>query len=503
MTSSPSDVRGSTRPRLYTKPLRKLTRETSLGYDVVDFAKSIGRPLDPWQREAVIRAMEMLPDGRPRFKKILILVARQNGKTELLVILTAYWMFIERVALILGTSTKTDYAKESLQKLTSLVESTPSLKRRLTEKRWYRLANGSCQAWVGSSRYKIAASNDQAGRSLTIHRLILDELRQHHHYAAWDAAVPATNAVAGSQVWAISNMGGDDSVVLNDIRTDALRAIEENDTETEIGLFEWSAPEGADPEDLIALGQANPNMGNRIDARTLLGDARRAKRLGGAALAGFVTEVMCSRVKHLDPPIDLATWRTLGIEGTLEEAVRPLALCLDVSLDAQHATLAVAGLMAEGQVRIKLLQGWSGHDAATQLWDSVPTWLGATGAKKVGWFPNGPAAALGTKLKSLKLPGVEVSELKAETTAVCMGFAQLVKAGEVLHSNDPLLNAHVEAADKVGNGDAWRFTRKNAGHCDALYAAAGAAHLAQTMPVPRSAKSPRGLKEYYAAQGSH
>jgi hypothetical protein len=45
-----------------------------------------------------------------------------------------------------------------------------------------------------------------------------------------------------------------------------------------------------------------------------------------------------------------------------------------------------------------------------------------------------------------------------------------------------LLDAHIAVAEKSATGDAWRFTRKGAGHCDAAYAAAGAAHLARLLP---------------------
>ena len=41
---------GKTEPRLWTPPQRTLTRRTSLGYEVADFASLIGEPLLPWQR---------------------------------------------------------------------------------------------------------------------------------------------------------------------------------------------------------------------------------------------------------------------------------------------------------------------------------------------------------------------------------------------------------------------------------------------------------------------
>lgn len=86
-----------------------------------------------------------------------------------------------------------------------------------------------------------------------------------------------------------------------------------------------------------------------------------------------------------------------------------------------------------------------------------------------------------------------MAEIRSETTAVCMGFAEQVAAGKVIHSDDPLINAHVEGAEPLRRGEGWVFRRGAGtntadadadGHVDAAYAAAGAVHLARTLPPP-------------------
>lgn len=71
---------GKVEPRHWTRPLRPLTRLTTRGYEVIDFAEAIGMPLQEWQKFAVIHALELLPGGDYRFRTVLIIVARQNGK---------------------------------------------------------------------------------------------------------------------------------------------------------------------------------------------------------------------------------------------------------------------------------------------------------------------------------------------------------------------------------------------------------------------------------------
>jgi len=497
-THSPSSalapVLGRTEPRLWTPPLRELTPETSYGYDVIEFARDVlNRPLDPWQEWLAIHAGELLPGGRPRFRKVLVLVARQNGKTELLVILAVYWLFVEAVELILGTSTKLAYAKESWNKVIKLVERTGKLNDLRNTRKWTRTAAGEEECYtLEGCRYKISASNEEGGRSLTIHRLILDELRQHKDYRAWDASVPAGNAVPHFQVWAISNAGTDDSAVLNDLRDAALTYVQTGQGDDQLGIFEWSAPEGASPLDVDALAQANPNLGYRVDLKALLGDAQRAVQKGGDVLAGFRTENMCQHVKALDGAVNATRWRELHVIGDLASSQlrSRIALCLDVSPDRQHATLAAAAVLPDDRARVEVVAAWHGEDATKTLRRELSGWIKKVRPQVVGWLPNGPAAALAADLADRKgvigwpPPGVSIAEIRSEVAAICMGFAEQVDAGQVIHSDEPLLTAHVTGASKLWTGDVWRFARKGEGHCDAAYAAAGAVHLARTLPAP-------------------
>lgn len=502
---------GRVEPRLWTPPLRELTPETSYGFDVIEFARDVvGEPLDPWQEWVVIHAGELLPDGRPRFRIVLVLVSRQNGKTHLCVILSLYWVFVERVEMVLGTSTKLDYAAESWGKACKIAKRVPELVAEIPKKGGIRKANGEQHLWRADedefeleegSRYKIAASNEEGGRSLTIDRLIMDELRQHHDYSAHDACVPATNAVRDAQIWALSNAGSDRSVVLNDYRDAAIAYIESGVGDDRMGLIEYSAPDGSSPTDMDALAQANPNLGYRIDPDGLIGQARTAVAKGGEKLAGFKTENMCMKVNRMDPAVDPEKWEACSDPGTMDAWRDRVAACLDVSLDGEHATLSAAALMDDGRVRLEVVKAWEGPGCTKAMRAELPGLVARVRARVFGWFPAGPAAAVAADLAERDEtkpgdpwppPDVTVEEIRSATTAVCMGFAEQVRNVNVAQSDDDLLKAHVTGAEKLHLGDAWRFTRRGAGHCDGAYSAAGAVHLARTLPPiekppPRSA----------------
>ena len=351
MTATPSDLsalKGATVPRRFTPPLVTgapgpcgcgcaLTAATSDGFEFVNWCDEIGHPLRPFQRLAAIHGLERLPDGRPRFRILLLLISRQNGKTTLPKLLAAWWQFRKGVPLILGTSTKLEYAKEAWSASRKLVAQTKSLDAlHAPGRKWYLLGNNECVSWsLEGSRYKIAASNEEGGRSLTVDRGIADELRQHDSYAAWDALEPACSPW-DAQLWALSNAGSDRSVVLNDLHESALEYIATGVGDRRLGLFEWSAPEGSDPEDVDALLQANPAVGYGLDLEVLLSGAARAKRLGGLALTGFQTERMCIRVRLMDPAIDPRRWADCKDPGTLDDVRSRVALVLDVNLLMTH-----------------------------------------------------------------------------------------------------------------------------------------------------------------------
>lgn len=491
-TRSPSyGIVGSSEPRLSTAPLRDLTPATSFGFDVISFARDvIGISLDPWQEWLVIHAGELTPDGLPRFRQVLVLVARQNGKTFLLEVLALFWLYIEQVRLVLGTSTNLDYAKEAWEKAVTLAEHTPALSREIPAKSGIRRANGEQTLTVSSGRYKIAASNRKGGRSLTIDRLIMDELREHHDWSAYSAAVPATSAVPDAQVWMISNAGDDRSVVLNSLREQALEG-----SDPRLGLFEWSAPDDSEPTDESALAAANPNLGRRISLDSLMGDALRAKAAGGEQLTSFLTEHHCRHVPLLNAAITPGDWLACLDKGTLDDVRERVTLCLDISPDMLHATLCAAALLDDGRARVEPVAAWGGPGCTDTLRRELPGLVLRVKPRALGWFPSGPAAALAADMAERQgwpPQGVTVEEIRGDVAASCMGFVEQIMTRRVAHSGDPLLDAHVAGAEKLTHGDGWRFARKS-GHVDALYAAAGAVHLARTLRVDENLMEKRGF----------
>jgi hypothetical protein len=485
--NSGSVVLGATVPRIWTPPLRELTPETSYGFDVIDFARDVlGEPLDPWQEWVVIHAGELLPDGRPRFRTVLILVARQQGKTHLLKVLSLYWMFVELRKLVLSTSTNLDYAREVWQAAVDIAETNEYLSPEVA--RVIKVNGEQALITTHGTRYKIAASNRKGGRSLTIDRLVLDELREHNKWDAWNASTNATNAIPDAQIYCLSNQGDNTSIVLDSLRDSAVGFIETGQGDWRLGIFEYSAPQGSDPTDLQALAQANPQLGRRTDPDALMGAAIRAKAAGGEELAGFKTEVMCMRVHLIDPAIDPDAWDESGTDSPLDLAAHrtKVALCVDVSLDGMSAALVAAAVL-DGKVHCEVIESWDGPGCTKRLRSQLPSIVKRVRPRALGWFPQGPAAAIAADLQGKATRdwpprGVTLVQLTGELASVCMGLAEQVKTGDLVHPNDPMLTSHVKAAQKLRRGEVWTYTRRGQLPISGAYALAGAVHLARELP---------------------
>lgn len=506
---------GKTQPRLWTPPLRKLSRATSHGYAIIDFAETIGEPLLPWQKWLTVHAMEVDRDGFYRFRVIIVLVGRQNGKSSVKRLISLWRLYIDGARLVLGVAQDVSLAREQWQMCLDTIQASPDLAEDLAQTRrvngdeWFKLREdldargidpdtgeisyeddedddplGQSLTLDGGGRYKIAASNRKAGRGLSVDELNIDELREQRSWQAWSALYFTTMARPDSQIWCMSNAGDDQSIVLNSLRESALSG-----REPSIGLFEWSGEDGCELDDWDQIRQANPGLGHTIS------EAAIRTALAGPPLV-FRTEVLCQKVDQLDGAVDYEAWKTLSDpSGTMAAHRGRLAACLDAAPDGQHFSLTVAAKLADGRPRVEVVADWTSTA-------DVRRELAATLAKikpaAFGWFRDGPASELGSVLRPLalkinkhpgdRLPG-EIPEDGAITGArvseCCMEFSGLVRGRGLVHAGQELLDTHIRGASKLYTGDGWRFTRKGDGHCDTAYSAAGAVSIVLTMPEPK------------------
>lgn len=353
---------GVTEPRLYTPPKRELTPDTSLGYAAIEYARTVLRKnLYPWQEWALIHALEITgrlgEDWRFRFRTVLFLISRQNGKTVLSEVIASFFLNVLCVDSIFGTSLSLDKAEEVWEAVINDQENCPELSTDID--RVSRTNGNKRLILTGLRQYKVGAPTRRAGRGDSNDLVMLDEIREQRDWETWAAAAASTNAKPNGLIVCFSNAGDPDSVVLRQLRSQAISAITGDktadygggvDTNT-LGLFEWSAPDGAKTDDIEALAQANPALGyGYLTERALLSNRSTFPE------SKFRSECMCQQVETLLPqPFPEGAWNAALDNSSQIAPESELYFGIDLSQNRRWTCIAVAGLREDGNMHIEVV----------------------------------------------------------------------------------------------------------------------------------------------------
>ena len=373
-----------TLPRVFTPPLRDLGElDASWGHDMAWFCDDIlDDPLSDHQEWLSMHALEVLtkekalefamleddpaaeiakverlysppevrggrpiPNGRLRFTKCLILISRQNGKTDWVKKLIKWAIFRKRMPEVMAAAQTLNKSIDLWNEILLEIERHPKLRKILGR---VDHSKGAQAMWTKGKRqrYRPVGIDENAGRGDTVDLLYIDELRTQKDFTGVNS-LEATTAVPDNGLIVItSNAGVGHSVVLRDYRGRAKRPLDEGTwRDTRMGLFEWSADPSADIDDVEGWKQANPDLGNgRITMATLAG-FRESK-----SEAAFRTEHLCQWVDELgddfEPIVPFERWGSLAVERRV--AVGECVLAVEVSPDSESVTFVSAGQTSRG-----------------------------------------------------------------------------------------------------------------------------------------------------------
>lgn len=364
-------MKGYTEPRIYTPPLRELTAETSLGFAACEYARDVlGKTLYPWQKWALKHMLEIEgelgADWHFRFRTVLILVSRQCGKTVLSEVLASFFLNVLCVDSVFGTSLSLDKAEEVWEAVIQDQESIPMLSGDID--RVSRTNGNKRLILTGLRQYKVGAPTRRAGRGDSNDLVMLDEIREQRDFEVFSAAAASTNAKPNGLIVCFSNAGDPDSIVLRQLRSQAIALIEGGeasdfggnvDADT-LGLFEWSAPEGAATDDLDALAQANPALGyGYLTERALLSNR------GTFPENKFRSECMCQQVETILPqPFPDGAWDAGVDTASRITPESPIWYGIDMSQDRRYTTISACGMRNDGNYHIEVVARRIGCDWA-------------------------------------------------------------------------------------------------------------------------------------------
>jgi hypothetical protein len=448
LAAAPSEaLLGSTEPRLFTAPARPLTPETSLGFEACEFVENvIGDTLLPWQRWLFEHALEMDGNGRFRFRTVLVLVGRQSGKSTWAKYLALWRIFGDDAKLVLGTAQNLDVSEALWKQAVETAEDCLALRKQITQ---VEMSSGRKTLHVkGGKQYKVQSANRRGGRGMSGDLVLLDELREHQTWDAWSAVSKTTMARPRAQLVCLSNAGDDNSVVLNDLRERALQQLD--DPHSQIGIFEWSAPDDCDVDDPANWAMATPSLGYTIEIESI----RAAKTTDPEWV--FRTEVLCQRV-NLAAVSPLPRWPHVREPGSTAPVGAPTGFAVDVSWDRSRAWIGAAVRLPDGRTHLEAVASDEGTEwvlprlrELCERWSPVAVGLQASGA---------PASTLLGELEEfLDVPVAAIGG--ADLARACGSMFDAVANGTVRHPGQEPIDSAARHASIRPLSDAWVFDRK-------------------------------------------
>jgi phage terminase large subunit-like protein len=352
-----SELGGVQTPRIHSK----LTDLPSKGQDMIDLATELGINLMEWQRFVCIHGHKVREDGRWAHSELGLIMARQQGKSTLMMLRILTGMFVWGEGLQLASAHRLTTSLETFRQIVGLIETHPKLEKEVKKIRWQHGAEEI--ELFGNRRFVVKAANNAArglSKPETIH---LDELREYKDEDAWSSMRYSMMAAKNPQVWVYSSAGDQHSVILNKLRERALASATTNDP---IGWFEWSAEPDAPillpsgEMNWSAFAQANPSLGITIhpdNLKAVINDPPDIVR----------TEVLAQWVDTINSAIDAQKWAMCQIDAIPLDPEQPTWLGLDLSPDRKFGALVAAQRLSGERFYIQLLHTWSNDYSLNDL----------------------------------------------------------------------------------------------------------------------------------------
>lgn len=438
----------------------------SNGAEIAAIAALLGQPLLPWQREVADVAGEMLEDGRPAYRTVVVVVPRQAGKTTL-----TLSMMIHR-ALRWGTPQNIVYTAQSghhaRKKFRNdqlpIIEAS---KIKTAIERIYLASGMEGIVFKNGSRIEPLPSTASAMHGKTIDLAILDEARFDKDNVREAGALPAMATRRDAQLIIVSAAGDIESTFLWD-KVEKGRAAVEAGTTQGLAYFEWSAPEDADIDD-PATWQHHPGLGNLISEETIA-HARQTTK----SVDEFAQEWLGIWSKAVETVIQPGTWQKCQDKKAAPEG--EISFALDVALDRSSASIAVSDKAG----RVEVIE----HKPGINWVASRCQQIGRRYRRPIVVDGYGPA---GTLLEPLKAIGVDVVTytFRDVVNAVSL-FYDAINAHTLKVRPNEGLDAAVASVKKKTLQSGWLWARVNPDvDISPLYAATLAWHHAnQKQPEP-------------------
>lgn len=437
----------------YGKPpayLSAVAHYATAGDEVADLCTQAGFAPDPEQRLILDQVFAADRRGHPAAFEVAVICPRQNLKTGTFKQIALGWLFITGEPYVIWSAHEFKTAAEAFRDMVALIESTPSLARRI--KSVHRAAGNEGIELTGGQRLDFKARTKTGARGLSAPKLVLDEafaLQPGH----MGSLLPTMAAMADPQVLYGSSAGLAGSEVLRGLR-DRGRA----DADPRMFYAEWCdvrpgvcvsedcphtlVSAGCALDDMDRLAAANPALGRRIMPDTL----RMLRRAMPAD--EFAREFLGWWDEPARTGADLPVERWVAAHTDTAPSGM-LALAVDVSPSHTWSSVVLCGSGVLELVDRRRGSGWLPERLAQLCRDH--------GVERVTLDPAGPAGAV---IPDLEAAGVQLDLLDGKSSVqACSSLVESIGSGRVQVRQADAFTEAVAGATRRKIGDNWKWSR--------------------------------------------
>ena len=443
---------GAQLPRLQNVP----EFAASSGLEAVEVGRLAGIRLDPWQEYVLANSLGESPGGAWTTPNVGLVVARQNGKNELLIVRELAGLFAFGERLIVHSAHEAKTAADHFRRLLVAIEGVPEFDARVL-----KVSRGKGAEAIelrGGQRILFNTRTGSAFKGFSADMIAIDEA-MHFDEASASSMIPTVSArsMAGTlQIWwtgsAVDELNPKHhGEAFSRIRAQGLAGHDR------VAYFEWSAPfndpDEVTPEQLLNpenWAAANPALGLRMSHEWVEQELTVALGPRGGAVERLSVGAWCSpEGSHV---ISLEQWaKLMDPHG---KALDPLAFAFDVSPDRSSSSISAAGKREDGLRQVETVM----HGPGTG-W-VVPQLVALKKHNPVAVVCDGAGPA-GSLIHDLEQQGVEVTALSAKEHGQAYGaFYDAVQQETLRHLGTPELADALKGATKRPLGEAWAWDRK-------------------------------------------
>lgn len=426
-------------PRFAT---RRRPDRPSRGWQLAKIAAMLGTPLMPWQQLVADVGLELLPDGMPAYRQVVVTVPRQNGKTTLMLAWELHralmWGDDRRQIVVYGATDGVASGKKLLTDQLPILESS-KLAAALESVR--RAQSQEAFVFGNGSRLEVMGSRESSLHGRTVDLAVADEVWDDEDDRREQAILPAMATRHDGQYIVISTAGILKSVYLRR-KVDQGREFAANDVGEGTAYFEWSADEDADPDDPQTWWSCMPALGHTI-TEAVVRHARDSMEDDEFRRA-YLNQWTGAQVRVIPPE----TW--VAVCGDFEASGR-VAFAIDCNPERSAGAVAVCD--ADRTVEVvdyRMGMGWI-VGRAVELAEKYDA--------SVVVDPQGPAGALIPELEAAK---VKVLAPSAQDVTHAAGvFYDAVMDAQIRVRANEQLNRAVDGARRRTVGDRWAWARRS------------------------------------------